>query len=139
MAWELVKGPPVPVPPPLPSSLPPTLASPSLQLLTHPTTCLPLFRCCGHIERGTFPHNLSQPLSALCRASPVFLQKTTFPLCPRIGPPHAHTPFSLLSPGFMASDSKEGKRTTWRAGPQLPGDGNSPSCSSDLKSLHVRA
>lgn len=59
MAWELVKGPPVPV-----ASLPPSpspAARPSLPAAhTSIHVFLPLLRCCGRIERGTFVYNLSQ-------------------------------------------------------------------------------
>lgn len=59
MAWELVKGPPVPIahscPPPL------RLPAPASQPLTHQSTfLLPLLRCCGRIERGTFAYSWSQ-------------------------------------------------------------------------------
>lgn len=69
---------------PLPSSLPPSSASPSLQLLTHQTTFLPLLRCRGHTERGTFPHNLSRGARSWCQCfvePPLFSYKTALPLC----------------------------------------------------------
>lgn len=75
MAWELVKGPPVPIAPP--ALLPPhNSASPSLQLLTHQTTFLPLLRCCGDSVRSTFPYNLgcSQLALLLCQAFPAVLE-----------------------------------------------------------------
>lgn len=75
MAWELVKGPPVPIVPL--SLLPPhNSASPSLQLLTHQTTFLPLLRCCGDSVRSTFPYKLgcSQLALLLCQAFPAVLE-----------------------------------------------------------------
>lgn len=62
---------------PLPSSLPPSSAGPSLQLLTHRTTFLPLLRRRGLTERGTFPRNLSRGARSWCRGfvePPVFLR-----------------------------------------------------------------
>lgn len=54
----LVKGPPVPVAHSRPS--PPQLPDPASQLLTHQSTfSLPLLRCRGRIERGTFAYSLS--------------------------------------------------------------------------------
>lgn len=57
-AWALVKRPPVPVAHSRPP--PPQLPDPASQLLTHQSTfSLPLLRCRGRIERGTFAYSWS--------------------------------------------------------------------------------
>lgn len=65
----------------------------------------------------------TQLVSGLCRASSIFL-------CACVSPPHSHTPLALFKWEFTDGDSREGATATLRAGPQLPSDGNSPSCSS---------